>query len=49
MRNLVINKVLPFQYRLGKVLGRRRAKRICVVLERGFTILFGREVYDGRK
>ena len=49
MRSLVINKILSFQYRLGKVLWRKRVGRICIILERSFTILFGREVYDGRK
>ena len=49
MRSSVTNKILCFQYRLGKVLGRKWAGRICIVLERGFTILFGREIYDGRK
>jgi len=46
MRSLVINKILSFQYRLGKRIGRKNALRICIVLERTFTGLFGREVYD---
>jgi len=49
MRSLVINKLLSFQYRLGKLIGRRKAARICIVLEKTFTGLFGREVYDGRE
>ena len=49
MRSLVINKILSFQYRLGKLVGRRKATRICSVMERSFTALFGREVYEGRK
>jgi hypothetical protein len=49
MRSLLINKLLSFQYRLGKRIGRRKAARICIVLEKTFTGLFGREVYNGRK
>jgi len=49
VRSLVINKILSFQYRLGKIIGRRKASRICNVLERTFTTLFGREVYDGKR
>ena len=49
MRSLVINKILSFQYRLGKIVGRRKASRICTVLERTFTALFGREVYDDKR
>ncbi len=36
MRSLVINKILPFRYRFGKFLGKGRAGRICIVLERDF-------------
>jgi len=43
----MINKLLSFQYRLGKRIGRRRAARICIILEKAFTGLFGREVYNG--
>jgi hypothetical protein len=46
MRGLVINKILSFQYRLGKVIGRSKAKAICVILEKSFSALFGREVYN---
>jgi hypothetical protein len=49
MRSLVINKILSFQYRLGRLIGRSRAARVCSVLERTFTTLFGREVYDDDK
>ena len=49
MRSLVINKILSFQYRLGKLIGRRKASLVCTVLERTFTILFGREVYDDKR
>lgn len=49
MRGLIINKILSLQYRLGKVIGRQKAKRICVLLERSFTTLLGREVYRGNK
>jgi hypothetical protein len=48
MRSLLINKMLSFQYRLGKIIGRKRAGRICIVLERTFTAVFGREVYDDK-
>ncbi len=49
MRSLLINKILSFQYRLGKIIGRKWAGRICIVLERIFTVIFGREVYDGER
>jgi len=45
MRSLIINKILSFQYRLGKIVGKDNAKRICIVFEEGFTALFGREVW----
>jgi hypothetical protein len=48
VRSLVINKILSFQYRLGKIIGRRKASRLCTILERSFTALFGREVYDDK-
>ena len=48
MRSLVVNKILSFQYRLGKLIGRKKANRICIVLERIFTDLFGREAYDDK-
>ncbi len=49
MRSLLINKILSFQYRLGKIIGRKRACRICIALERTFTAIFGREVYDDKR
>jgi hypothetical protein len=49
MRSLVINKLLSFQYRLGKLIGKKKAARICIVLEKTFTGLLGREVYNGGK
>jgi hypothetical protein len=49
MRSLVINKILSFQYRLGKVLGRRKASGIGSVIERSFTALFERDVYESRE
>ncbi len=49
VRSLVINKILSFQYRLGKMIGRKNASRICMILERTFTVLFGREVYDDKR
>jgi len=49
MRTFLISKILSFQYHLGKLVGRRNASRICGVIERSFTTLFGREVYGGRK
>jgi hypothetical protein len=49
VRSLVINKILSFQYRLGKMIGRRKARRICTILEKTFTALFGREVYDDKR
>jgi len=49
VRSTVINKLLSFQYRLGKLVGRRRAGYICIFVERTFTNIFGREVYCGGK
>ena len=49
VRSTIINKILSFQYRLGKLIGRKRAGHICVMIERTFTSVFGREVYwDGK-
>jgi hypothetical protein len=45
VRSTVINKILSFQYRLGKFIGRKKARRIGIFIERTFTNLFGREVY----
>jgi len=38
MRSLVINKLLSFQYRLGKLIGKRKVARIWIV-KRGEEIL----------
>jgi len=40
------NPVIPVP--LGKSIGRRKATRICTILERTFTTFFGREVYDDK-
>ena len=49
VRSTIINKILSLQYRLGKLIGRKRASHICSCIERIFTNLFGREVYcDGK-
>ena len=49
VRSRIINKLLSFQYRLGKLIGRKKASHICIFIERTFTNLFGREVYcDGK-
>jgi len=49
VRSTIINKLLSFQYRLGKLIGRKKASHICIFIERTFTNLFGREVYcDGK-
>jgi hypothetical protein len=44
MRGFVINKILSFQYRLGRVVGKGRARSVCIMLEKSFVNLFGREV-----
>jgi hypothetical protein len=49
VRSAIINKILSFQYRLGKLIGRKKANHICIFIERTFTNLFGREVYCDRK
>ena len=49
MRSAIINKILSFQYRLGRLIGRKRASRICIFVEESFTNLFGRERYDDKK
>jgi len=46
MRNAFINKILSLQYLLGKRIGRNKARFIAMTLERAFTTLFGREVYE---
>ena len=37
MRGFVINKILSFQYRLGRVVGKGKARSVCNILERGFV------------
>jgi hypothetical protein len=49
MRGTIINKILSFQYRLGKRIGRNKARFIAMSLERVFTTLFGREVYEDKQ
>jgi hypothetical protein len=49
MRNTIINKILSFQYLLGRRIGRNKARIIAMTLERAFTTLFGREEYEGKK
>ena len=48
MRNYIINKVICLQYHLRKVIGKKMARWICILIEKTLTTLFGREVYhDG--
>jgi len=49
MRSQVINKILSFQCRLGKLIGKRKASRICTILERTFAAFFGSEVHDDKR
>jgi len=49
MRNAIINKILSFQYLLGRRIGRNKARFIAVTLERAFTTLFGREAYEDKR
>jgi hypothetical protein len=49
VRSTIINKILSFQYRLGKLIGRKNAAQICILIEGTFTNIFGREVYCGGK
>jgi len=46
MRNYIINKIICLQYRLRKVIGKKMARWICIVVEKTFTTLFGRDVYQ---
>jgi hypothetical protein len=48
MRSFVINKIIAIQYPLGKLIGKKGAKRVSIFFEKGFTILFGREVYHDK-
>ncbi len=49
MRSMIINKILSLQYLLGKLIGRKRTSEICIILEKTFTTLFGRETYKDRE
>ena len=49
MRSLILNKILSLQYRLGKVIGRKKARSICILLEKCFVTVFGREIYHEEK
>ena len=49
MRALVINKLLSLQYRLGRIIGKKKARIVCIFIERVFVGIFGREVYHGKK
>jgi hypothetical protein len=49
MRNTIINKILSFQYLLGRRIGRNKARFIAMTLERAFTTLFGREAYEDKR
>jgi hypothetical protein len=49
MRSTIINKILSFEYLLGRFIGRKKARYICIAFERSFTTLFGREVYEDKK
>jgi hypothetical protein len=46
MRSYVINKMLCLQYHLRKVIGKKMARWVCIWIEKTFTALFGREVYQ---
>jgi len=49
MRGTIINKILSFQYRLGKRIGRNKARLIAMILERAFTTVLGRDAYEDKK
>jgi hypothetical protein len=49
MRNIIINKILSFQYLLGRWIGRNKARFVAMTLESAFTTLFGREAYEDKK
>jgi len=49
MRSLILNKILSLQYRLGKLIGRKKARSICSLLEKCFVTVFGREIYHEKK
>jgi hypothetical protein len=45
VRNYIINKIICLQYQLRKVIGKKMARWGCILIEKAFTTLFGREVY----
>jgi len=45
MRSYLINKILCSQYHLRKVIRRKMARWVCILIEKIFTTLFGREIY----
>ncbi len=45
MRSYLINKNLCISYRLGKLIGRKWARRVCMTSEK-IILIFGREVYN---
>jgi hypothetical protein len=49
VRNYIINKIICLQYHLRKVIGKKMARWICILIEKTFTTLFGREVYRAEK
>jgi hypothetical protein len=49
MRSYIINKILCLQYRLRGIIGKKKARTVCIILEKVFTTLFGREVYHGKE
>ena len=49
MRNYIINKIISLQYHLRKVIGKKMTKWNCILIEKAFTILFGREVDHAEK
>gem|GEM_PF-3668276 len=49
VRNYIINKIICLQYHLRKVIGKKMARWICILIEKTFTTLFGREIYHAEK
>jgi hypothetical protein len=45
MRSYIINKIISSQYHLRRVIGKKMARWGCILIEKAFTTLFGREVY----
>lgn len=46
VRNYIINKNISLEYHLRKAIGKKMARWICLLIEKIFTTLFGREVYQ---